>query len=150
METSLRKAPCKATHINGLWRSNPNSSCTIHSFKGATSLMSLTSSPARVTLRCVVVCRICVMGSKGSSASPKEIFSPVPATLVVMTADEQGRRVEIPRSRTSGYDYNPQRNAIAFFGAYSPRSSSGHTCGLGDTPVCPPGDRCISNRCVRD
>lgn len=77
-------------------------------------------------------------------------FTPVPATLVVMTADEQGRLVEIPRSRTNGYDYNPQRNTIAFFGDYSPRSSSGHTCNLPDTPACPSGDRCVSNRCVRD
>lgn len=55
--------------------------------------------------------------------------TPISSTLRVYQAEQDGTTgIWVPRSRTDGFDYFPQRNALAFFGTYRPRAPSKKMC----------------------
>lgn len=76
-------------------------------------------------------------------------FIPVPSSIRVTVVNAEGAHVDVPRSIVDGYDYDPERNAIAFFGSYGPKSSSGYNCTPTDRSACLPQEQCTGGTCVR-
>lgn len=73
--------------------------------------------------------------------------TPISSTLRVYQADETGTNgVWVPRSRSDGFDYFPQSNSVAFFGAYRPKSSTLAMCSM-DADCTESGEVCRGGQC---
>lgn len=70
-----------------------------------------------------------ISDTAGRASSFRLPDTPVSSTLRVYQGSDDGQTgIWVPRSRTDGFDYFPQRNAIAFFGTYRPRAASKTAC----------------------
>lgn len=84
----------------------------------------------------------------GRASSFRLPDTPISSTLRVYQGSEDGQTgLWVPRSRTDGFDYFPQRNALAFFGTYRPRAPSKKMCNV--DADCPDtvGEQCRAGTC---
>ena len=69
----------------------------------------------------------------GRASSYRLPDTPISASLRVYQATEDGLSSQwVTRSRVDGFDYFPQRNALAFFGSFRPKTPSKATCSVDD------------------
>ena len=72
-----------------------------------------------------------VEDTAGRASSFRLPDTPISASLRVYQATEDGLTARwVPRSRADGFDYFPQRNALAFFGSFRPKTPSKTMCSV--------------------
>ena len=83
----------------------------------------------------------------GSTSSFRLDRVPISSTLrVYQGSDDATMGVWVPRSRQDGFDYFPQTNALAFFGAYRAKLASQSVCAV-DAECTIQGEHCRAGKC---